>query len=161
VRFRAERRIGEIKRAMRAAGELHEGGRPAKTSVQTTEVSQGNQFEKIRLTDLGIDENLSRRAERLAEIEPDSFERLLAGWRAYQQKLADRVSLRLLKDNLTRQICGRTETQVPAGDPRMCCRKGSALTARPRVSDATRVRVPVAQNSIPARRCAIYNDGRR
>jgi N6-adenosine-specific RNA methylase IME4 len=91
-RFRAERRIGEIKRAMRDAGELHEGGRPAKTSAQNTEVS------KVRLSDLGIDDHLSRRADRLAAVEPNSFERLVARWRAYQERETNRVSLNLLKE---------------------------------------------------------------
>lgn len=93
IRFRAERRIGEIKAVLRAADQLHEGGRPSKkTSAETAEVS------KLRLEDLGIDEKLSIRADRLARVEPNSFERLLARWRAYQEKGTDRVSLTLIKE---------------------------------------------------------------
>lgn len=93
IRFRAERRIGEIKRELRDAGQLHEGGRPPKTSVDDTEVF------KIKLGDLGIDENTSRRCERLAEVEPNAFDRLVAKWRAHQEQSADRVSLNLLKED--------------------------------------------------------------
>lgn len=93
IRFRAERKIGEIKKALRAAGELHEGGRPPKTAVENTEVS------KIRLADLDIDENESRRFERLAEIEPNAFDRLLARWREHQEKTSRRVSINLLKED--------------------------------------------------------------
>src|SRR5215218_7321065 len=91
IRFRAERRIGEIKKELRAAGQLHEGGRP-KTSASDAEVS------KIKLADLGIDEHLSRRAERIADVEPNSFERLVARWRAHQEAQTDRVSLNLLRE---------------------------------------------------------------
>jgi N6-adenosine-specific RNA methylase IME4 len=96
IRFRAERRIGEIKRAMRGAGMLHEGGRPSKTSAVTAEVLQ------IKLADLGVGEKLSVRAERLAEVEPDSFERLVARWRAHQEAERDRVSLNILKEERER-----------------------------------------------------------
>lgn len=93
IRFRAERRIGEIKKDLRAAGELHEGGRPPKTSVSNTEVS------KIKLSDLDIDENASRRCEQLANIEPNSFDRLVARWREFQEKSTKQVSVNLLKEH--------------------------------------------------------------
>jgi N6-adenosine-specific RNA methylase IME4 len=92
IRFRAERRIGEIKFALRAAGELHEGGRPAKTSSQRAAVS------KIKLADLGITDKLSVRADQLASVEPDSFECLVGRWRALQEKVTDRVSLNLFTE---------------------------------------------------------------
>jgi N6-adenosine-specific RNA methylase IME4 len=95
IRFRAERRIGEIKKALRAAGELHEGGRPSKTSDTTSEVS------KIKLSDLEIDDRMSARAEHLADVEPNAFDRLLARWRAHQEQNSDRVSLNLLKEDKT------------------------------------------------------------
>lgn len=97
IRFRAERRVGEIKKAMRANGELHQGGRPPKTAVNDTEVS------KIRLSDLDIDENESRRCEALADIEPNAYERLLARWRAHQEKNSKRVSLSLIKEDRDEQ----------------------------------------------------------
>jgi len=91
IRFRAERRIGEIKFELQRAGLLHEGGRPAKTSAAAAEVS------KIKLADVGIDEKLSVRAERLAKIEPDSFEAVLARWRTLREKDTHRVSTNLLR----------------------------------------------------------------
>lgn len=92
IRFRAERRIGELKLDLRQTGQLHEGGRPKKTSDNVQEVS------KIRLIDLGVDERLSARSERLAQIEPNSFDRLLARWRAHQEQTTDRVSVSILKE---------------------------------------------------------------
>jgi N6-adenosine-specific RNA methylase IME4 len=92
IRFRAERRIGEIKAELKASGHLHEGGRPKKTDDNTSEVS------KIKLHDLGVDESMSRRVDELLRIEPNSFDRLLARWRAYQENSTDRVSLDLLKE---------------------------------------------------------------
>jgi N6-adenosine-specific RNA methylase IME4 len=93
IRFRAERRIGEIKIDLRASGELHEGGRPPKTSAPAAAVS------KIKLSDLEIDEHASRRCEQLATIEPNSFERLVARWRDFQEKSAKQVSVNLLKEH--------------------------------------------------------------
>ena len=93
IRFRAERRIGEIKKDLRAAGELHEGGRPPKTSAPGAAVS------KIKLSDLEIDEHASRRCEQLADIEPNSFDRLVARWREFQEKSAKQVSVNLLKEH--------------------------------------------------------------
>jgi N6-adenosine-specific RNA methylase IME4 len=95
IRFRAERRIGEIKKALRATGQLHEGGRPSKTSDTTSEVS------KIKLSDLDIDDRTSARAEHLADVEPNAFDRLLARWRKHQEQNSDRVSLNLLKEEKT------------------------------------------------------------
>lgn len=94
IRFRAERRIGEIKLDLRASGRLHEGGRP-KTSSEDVEVSK----DKIRLKDLGIDDHLSLRAEKFALYEPDAYERLVKRWRDYQEKESNRVSLNLLKED--------------------------------------------------------------
>jgi N6-adenosine-specific RNA methylase IME4 len=93
IRFRAERRIGEIKKDLRASGELHEGGRPVKTSASDAAVS------KIKLSDMDIDEHSSRRCEQLANIEPNSFDRLVARWRELQEKSAKHVSVNLLKEH--------------------------------------------------------------
>ena len=71
IRSRAERRIGELKLEAREAGELHEGGRPKKTPADREEVS------KIKLADLGIDEKLSMRAEKLARIGAADYELLV------------------------------------------------------------------------------------
>lgn len=94
IRFRAERRIGELKLELRAAGKLHEGGRPKKTSDTVQEVS-----EKVRLADLDVDDRLSVRCERLASFEPTAFERLMARWRAKQEADAAKpVSINILKE---------------------------------------------------------------
>lgn len=92
IRLRAEYRIGELKRELRAAGRLHEGGRPPKTSDAMSEVSP-----KVKLADLGVDDRMSRRVEKLVIVEPNAFERLLARWRAHQECTTERVSLDLVK----------------------------------------------------------------
>src|ERR1700730_2432600 len=109
IRFRAELRIGEIKRDMRAAGALHEGGRPAKTSDIRSEVF------KVRLSDLGIDDRLSVRAERLANIEPNSFDLLITRWRTSQEAQSDRVSLNLLKEERDQKRRQAHQTRIYQG----------------------------------------------
>lgn len=79
IKSRAERRIGELKHAAHEAGELHQGGRPRKTPAASADVS------KIRLAELGIDEKLSIRAEKLAKIDGDSYERLVERCRKHMK----------------------------------------------------------------------------
>jgi N6-adenosine-specific RNA methylase IME4 len=110
VRFRAERRIGEIKKELRAAGELHEGGRPPRTPAFDAEVS------KVRLRDLEIDEHTSRRCEQLANLEPNSFDRLVARWREFHEKSVKQVSVNLLKEHEdTKRKAAHTERTLAGG----------------------------------------------
>lgn len=110
IRFRAERRIGEIKAEFRAAGKLHKGGKPPQETPDTV-----SEVKKIKLSDLGVDERMSRRVDELAEIEPDSFERLVARWRAIQEKSKDRVTVDLLKEEHAAKRKAEHETEKYAG----------------------------------------------
>ena len=64
--LRAERRLGELL----SATELHRGGRPTKTVRKKSQVST--------LADLGVERRQSARAQRLASIPADSFEKRIA-----------------------------------------------------------------------------------
>lgn len=85
IRIRSERRRGELLREMRDAGTLKEG-RPKKN---------GHSEMTVSLQDLDTTKNESSRAQSLAAHDGDSFERLVARWRAHQEIEAERVSLEI------------------------------------------------------------------
>lgn len=65
IRFRAERRLGELIQAQKKGPGLHEGGRPPKiTGFPENPVST-----LPTLSDVGIDKNLANRARKLAAVE--------------------------------------------------------------------------------------------
>ena len=82
IRLRATRRLGEI-----LAETLREKGRPKK-------VPGGDLF-STSLEELGINKNLSSRAQRLAAIPDREWEATIAGWRERIAASSDRVTLSL------------------------------------------------------------------
>lgn len=95
IRLRAERRFGEMKAEMVAAGTLHHGGRPAKTGDNMRPVL-------VTLEDLGVDKRFSARSDKMAGIAERAFEAAVAGVRERIAQRRGRVSLDILKDQ-TRQ----------------------------------------------------------
>mgnify|MGYP002132418700 CR=1 FL=1 len=109
IRFRAERRIGELMAAQREAGLLSEGGRP-KTGLGQNPVSSMrfiNEFEDrapygpperpITLTEAGIDKNLADRARKYAAVPEQEFESILADRRERIETENKRVTVNLIE----------------------------------------------------------------
>ncbi len=85
IRIRAERRLGEL-----LDGEVAPGRRP--------NVHNDGQLEKLRLADLGVDRNLSSRAQALARLPEAEFARDLSRWRDDIAKAGSRVTVNLLRE---------------------------------------------------------------
>lgn len=77
IQTRAHRRLGEMLRAAKEAGQLSQGGRPRKDAVETPADREGV-LARVTLKEAGIDYKLSSKAQQLADVEPNAFERLLA-----------------------------------------------------------------------------------
>lgn len=92
IRWRAERRLGEIIRAQKETVGLHEGGRPAKTGSSPAPVSVPT------LADAGIDKKLSSRAQKIAAIPEAEFEGAMGEWRERVSQEGARVEMRLLRE---------------------------------------------------------------
>lgn len=88
VRERAERRLGEMLAAEKAAGHL-KVGRPSKENAASDAV-----FSRVRLADLGVDEHLSRRSQKKASISEAAFEAMVAGMRQQIVERADKSAQR-------------------------------------------------------------------
>lgn len=73
LRFRAERRLGELMEAQRVSVGLSKGGRPAETGFQENPV--------ITLAEAGIDKNLADRARKYAAIPEKEFQQRIDSYR--------------------------------------------------------------------------------
>lgn len=91
IRWRAERRLGEIIRAQKATAGLNEGGRPKKTP------STGEGVSKATLEEAGIDYKLSSRSQQYAAMDEDSFDRLVARVREREEAENEPAPLDLLR----------------------------------------------------------------
>lgn len=98
VRARAERRLGEMLKAEKEAGRFGRGQPRKKYSASDAEYS------RITLPELGIDEHLSKRSQKIASISEQAFEAMVAGTR---QKIKER-SHRAPKDRRTEVNGART-----------------------------------------------------
>ena len=95
IRFRAERRLGEIILAQKNNVGLSKGGRPRseKTCSDTEQVLPA----APTLQAAGIDRKLSMRAQKMAAIEPEKFEKLLERHRAEVLEENNKVSVDLMR----------------------------------------------------------------
>lgn len=93
IRFRAERRLGELIIAQKETVGLARGGRPRsdETSADAEQVSPPT------LEQAGIDRKLSSRAQRMASIEPARFEQLLDRHREEVLDGNNKVSVDLMR----------------------------------------------------------------
>lgn len=92
IRFRAERRIGELMAMQRETVGLSVGGRPTeKTGSQTDPVSA-----PPTLSEAGIDKHLADRARKLAAVPETEFNSLMEGWREKVSDENSKVTLNLL-----------------------------------------------------------------
>jgi N6-adenosine-specific RNA methylase IME4 len=92
LRIRAERRLGEMIKAGKAAGTIAEG-RPPKNC------SNSEQFPRVTLDEMGIDRKLSARAQNIASISDRAIEARIARWREDAERGTSRITADLLRDD--------------------------------------------------------------
>ena len=113
IRMRAERRLGEIIKLQKDTVGLAKGGRPYKNLT-------GRDKRQVEasptLTEIGIDRDLSSRAQKLAAVPEDKFEGMLGGWRDRVADETERVTTNLLKlgENYRANSTGENEWYTPA-----------------------------------------------
>lgn len=90
IRFRAERRLGELIAAQKETVGLAQGKR-------TDLVPERHQVDRPTLAEAGIDKKLSSRAQKLAAIPEDKFDGMIGEWRERVEKENERVTVNLLK----------------------------------------------------------------
>ncbi|MFL9824366.1 MT-A70 family methyltransferase [Rhodoplanes sp. SY1] len=91
IRVRAERRLGELLRAAKDAGQIGRG-QPPKKCAET------KQFPRVTLDAVGIDRKLSSRAQKVAGIAEQAFEAMVERMRADMARRGARVALDLSRD---------------------------------------------------------------
>lgn len=94
IRWRATRRLGEMIKADKATVGLNPGGRPKKTGQSDGPVLPPT------LDEIGIDKNLSSRAQKYASMEETSFDRLIERCRAYSEQEDESAPLDVLRHDL-------------------------------------------------------------
>ena len=96
IRFRAERRIGEMMKAQKEAGLMATGGEyghlKGKGGLQENPPIDA----PPTLAEAGIDKNLANRARELAAVPDDEFEGLLSDWREKVSEETEKVSVKLV-----------------------------------------------------------------
>ncbi|UGY14178.1 hypothetical protein HAP48_0037320 [Bradyrhizobium septentrionale] len=90
IRFRAERRLGELVREQKKTVGLARGGQPYQSEREQVD-------RPATLAEAGIDRKLSARAQRIAEMEPDEFEGALVQHETEMRSAKGRVSMDLTK----------------------------------------------------------------
>jgi phage N-6-adenine-methyltransferase len=93
IRFRAERRLGELMAAQREAGLLSKGGGDQKSEHRVLEKPIDA---PITLAEAGIDKNLADRARKYAAIPEPEFEATIEDWRGRVEQETERVTVNLL-----------------------------------------------------------------
>ncbi|MET4721940.1 N6-adenosine-specific RNA methylase IME4 [Bradyrhizobium japonicum] len=99
IRFRAEKRLGEMLISAKAAGQVSRGQPPKaqKNSAETEEFSGEEPISRVTLREAGIDHKLSSRAQRLAAMDAAEFEHALDRHGEEMRAGQGRVAMDLLK----------------------------------------------------------------
>lgn len=84
IRFRAERRLGEMIRSQKETTGLNKGGRPPETPRDERGV-----WSTPTLEELGINYDLSARAQRYASVPEPEFEQSITKWREGDHSTSD------------------------------------------------------------------------
>jgi N6-adenosine-specific RNA methylase IME4 len=98
IRFRAERRLGELIAAQKETIGLARGGQPYREG-STRSDSEQVEPQPPTLAEAGIDRKLSSRAQRVAELPPEKFDALLEQHADEMRAGVGRVAMDLLKVN--------------------------------------------------------------
>ena len=85
IRVRAKRRRGELLLELKARGQLREGRKLSSAS------------DSFSLDDLGVSANESSEEQKIAQVEQDSFERLIARCRTYAEQHPEKHSFDILR----------------------------------------------------------------
>lgn len=120
IRFRAERRVGELIQAQRETVGLNEGtagaGRPKKGGSNADPPKDP----RPTLAEAGIDKHLADRARKLAAVQPDKFEDMLADWHERVSHETERVTTNLLREGERQQKKqARKAPPLPSGKYRL------------------------------------------
>jgi N6-adenosine-specific RNA methylase IME4 len=98
IRFRAERRIGELMQAQRETVGLSEG---TKGQLRGKDSSGGTLADppdaRPTLAEAGIDKHLADRARKLAAVPQEQFENMVGEWRGRVQEETERVTTNLIR----------------------------------------------------------------
>lgn len=99
IRFRAERKMGELLAAANEAGQLRRGRRWETDSncSQSEQLEAEDRVTRVTLQEAGIDRKLSSRAQKMAALEPEAFEQALEKHAEEMRSGAGRVAMDLLK----------------------------------------------------------------
>ncbi|MFK4622544.1 methyltransferase-A70 family protein [Bradyrhizobium diazoefficiens] len=100
LRFRAERKMGELLAAAKEAGQISRGQPPKPAEKNCSESEQffaEEPISRVTLEQAGIDRKLSSRAQRLAAMDVAEFEHALARHKEEMESGAGRVAMDLLK----------------------------------------------------------------
>lgn len=119
IRFRAERRLGELVREQKKSIGLAKGGQPYQSEREQVD-------RPATLAEAGIDRKLSARAQRIAGLAPADFERAIEHHEAVMRSLKGRVSMdltRIVADeqgaehrrNLARTLSDASSQLAPSG----------------------------------------------
>tara|TARA_R100001594_G_C4031567_1_gene261415 strand:- start:266 stop:1237 length:972 start_codon:yes stop_codon:yes gene_type:complete len=113
IRMRAERRLGEIIKAQKDTVGLAKGGQPYQNPTGRDKLPVEA---SPTLAEIGIDKDLSSRAQKLAAVPEDKFEGMLGGWRERVADETERVTTNLLKlgENYRANSTGENEWYTPA-----------------------------------------------
>jgi len=110
IRFRAERRIGELMETQRQTVGLAPAGRPKENGSGSDPISK-----PITLAEAGIDKHLADRARKYAAISPDEFETILAERRQRIDSENKRITINLLEAGIRGTFgTGNNEWYTPA-----------------------------------------------
>lgn len=107
IRIRAERRLGEMMEAQRAAGLLVRG-RPKKGSAADPN------SKVMTLADIGVDKRLADRARKLFAVPDTQFARELAKWREHALADSARVTVTLARTSDKRERRAEKEAALAA-----------------------------------------------
>jgi len=95
IRFRAERRLGEMILSQKETVGLHKGGRPSEKT--RSEKEQVLEPPPIKLQEVGISRKLSSHAQKMASVPQEKFEASLATFRDEVASAKGRMTTDLLK----------------------------------------------------------------
>ena len=97
IRIRAERRLGEMLAQIKATTGLAKGGTPYRDTFTGPDLKPVERAPT--LDEIGIDKNLSSRAQKLASISDRAIEARIAGWRGKAERDAGRVTADILRED--------------------------------------------------------------
>lgn len=95
IRIRAERRLGQLIAEQKAGEGLNKGVRMAGKSATGSAVVTDDHRKTPTLAEAGISKDLSSRAQKLAAVPDQEFEREVSDWRGRVEKENARVTTRL------------------------------------------------------------------